>query len=75
MGDAALAEFQTLCDKRDCLAYQTVGALKTAILLLERGESKAALNVLKFARAEFDQVDSRITEFLNSTNSNKEKAA
>lgn len=65
------AEFQKLCDKRDCLAYQAAGAVKTAIVLLELGEGKAALNVLKLARADFDLADFAISEFLNSKKENQ----
>jgi replication-associated recombination protein RarA len=66
MSDAALLEFQRLCEKRECAAYQAAGAIKTALAFLSQGDSQQALNVLQFARAEYDQADSRITEFLNS---------
>jgi hypothetical protein len=54
MTDSALAEFQRLCEKRDLAAYQAVGAINVALALLQS------------ARDQFDQADSRITEFMNS---------
>jgi hypothetical protein len=70
VGDAALAEFQRLSDKRDLAAYNAVGAIKTAMQHLSLGEAKLALDVLQFARDDFDLVDSQITEFLNSKKEN-----
>jgi hypothetical protein len=75
VGDAALAEFQRLSDKRDLAAYNAVGAIKTAMQHLSLGEAKLALDVLQFARADFDLVDSQITEFLNSTKSPQSQSA
>lgn len=71
MSEKLLAEFQRLCEKRECAAYQAVGAIKTAMAYLSQGDAKQALGVLQFARGEFDQADLRITEFLNSTKENQ----
>ena len=65
-----LTTFQTLCEKRECAAYQCAGAIKTALAFLTVGDAKQALDVLLFARTDFDQVDAQISEFLNSKKEN-----
>lgn len=58
MCEAALAEFQRLCEKRDLAAYQAMGSINVA------------MELLRSARDEFDRADKRITEFLNSKKEN-----
>lgn len=70
MTDSALATFQTLCEKRECAAYQCAGAIKTALAFLTMGDAKKALDVMLFARADFDQCDLKVTEFMNSKKEN-----
>ena len=78
MTDSALTTFLTLCEKRECAAYQCAGAIKTALAFLAVGEAQRALDVLEFARANYDLADSQISEFLNSkkenTNGNRSAA-
>ena len=66
MPDSVAAEFQKLIERRDVAAYRAAAAVELVIHFWEAQDYDAAFTSLKRAHDDFQQANSRITEFYKS---------
>lgn len=62
-GTFSLTEFRELCHHRDCMAYQAVGGIETAIAKLNLGESKQATEILLGVLERYQTANAAIDSF------------
>jgi hypothetical protein len=67
VGETTYAEFQRLCNLRECAAFRLVGAVATVISFFEAQNYEHSLAALKDARAEYDAADRNTPNFSTRT--------